>query len=345
MDILFINHRDVYHPQAGGAEEVIYEVGKRLAKNNKVTWVSEKVKGRKNVEVIDGIKIKRIGNKYTLHLLSPFEASKHKIVIDSIAHAVPFFSFVTNEKSIALIHHVHQDVLKFELNPLIERVIKRMEKYVKDYDHLISVSYTTKKDLIEKLGVEERKIKVIYNGIDHEKYKPGEKSPYPLILWIGRMKKYKNPFDAIEIYKRIKSKAQMVVVGSGELAEEFKKAAEPLGIKYLGRVDEKTKIELYQKAWIILSTSFIEGWGMTIVEANACGTPAVAYNTGSMPEIIKEGKNGFIVEYKNYEEAAKAIDYTFENQGLFKSSLEESYKYDWDKTAKEYEEYLKSLFY
>jgi len=114
----------------------------------------------------------------------------------------------------------------------------------------------------------------------------------------------------------------------------------------LGRVNEEKKIELYQKSWVILSTSFIEGWGMTIVEANACGTPAVAYKTGSMPEIIKEGKNGFLVDYKDYDKAAEVIDYILDESvmnKLSKSSLEESLKYDWDKTAKEYEDYLRTI--
>lgn len=346
MDLLFINHRDIYHPQAGGAEEVIYEIGKRLAKNNKVTWLSEKVNGRPNSGELDGIRIKRTGNKFTIHLFSFLEAGKHDIVIDSVAHAVPFFSYIVNKRNIALVHHVHQDVLKFELNPIMAYIVRNMEKNIKNYDNIIAVSYTTKNDLINKLHVEENKIKVIHNGVDHKKYKPGEKSRSPSILWIGRMKNYKNPFDSLEIFKRLKNKAEMIVVGGGDLAEDFNEAAKTLGVKYLGRVNEEKKIELYQKSWVILSTSFIEGWGMTIVEANACGTPAVAYKTGSMPKIIKEGKNGFLVDYKDYDKAAEVIDYILDENimnKLSKSSLEESLKYDWDKTAKEYEDYLRTI--
>ncbi|MCC6018826.1 MAG: glycosyltransferase family 4 protein [Candidatus Verstraetearchaeota archaeon] len=345
MDILMVNHRDIYHPQAGGAEVVLYEVGRRLAKKANVTWLAESVKGRGSEEIIEGIKVKRRGNKYTLHLYSLIEAKKHEIVLDSVAHAAPFFSYKVNRNAVAMVHHVHQDVLKFEVDPLQATFLKALEKRVRDYDNIIAVSNTTKRDL-SKLGVNEEKIHVIYNGVDHEKYKPSEKSEKPMILWIGRMKKYKNPFDSLKIYKRLTKKAEMVVVGGGDLTEEFAKISKKVGVKYLGKVTEEEKVKLYQKAWVVLSTSYIEGWGMTVVEANACGTPVVAYATGSMPEIIRDGVNGFLVPYKDYDYAAKVIDEILEEdkmKELSKRSLKESMKYNWEKTADEYMKYLSRL--
>jgi glycosyltransferase involved in cell wall biosynthesis len=340
-----VNHRDIYHPQAGGAEVVLYEVGRRLAKKANVTWLAESVKGRGSEEIIEGIKVKRRGNKYTLHLYSLIEAKKHEIVLDSVAHAAPFFSYKVNRNAVAMVHHVHQDVLKFEVDPLQAMLLKALEKRIMNYDYIIAVSNATKRDLL-KLGVDEENIHVIYNGVDHKKYKPGEKSEKPMILWIGRMKKYKNPFDSLKIYKRLTKKAEMVVVGGGDLAIEFAKISKKMGVKYLGKVTEEEKVKLYQKAWVVLSTSYIEGWGMTVVEANACGTPVIAYATGSMPEIIRDGANGFLVPYKDYDYAAKVIDEILEEdkiKELSKRSLEESMKYNWEKTADEYMKYLSRL--
>jgi len=345
VDILFVNHRDPYHPQAGGAEEVLYQVGRRLAKSERVTWLAEKVANRPEVETLDNMNIKRKGGKFTLHLHSLLEAPKHEVVVDSVAHAVPFFSNLVNERAVALVHHVHQDVVKFELNPVMASLVRDLERNVRHYDHIIAVSQTTKRDLEGKLHVDGGKVKVIYNGVDHGKFKPGEKSSRPTVLWVGRMKRYKNPLDVIEVRKRMRKDAEFVVVGGGELAEEFKKVASPLNIRYLGRVDEETKVRLYQEAWALISTSFVEGWGMTVVEANACGTPAVAYKAGSLPEVIKEGRNGFLVEYKDFDGMAKALDYIVEQSDgkIFRSSYEESLKYDWDKTAEEYHGFLRSL--
>ena len=345
MKLLFVNHRDVFHPQAGGAEQVIYEVGRRLVKKGvEVYWMSEN-KGVGEDDV-DGIRLIRKGNSLTLHYYSLLEARKYDVVIDSIAHAVPFFSYKVNKNTVGLIHHVHQDVVELELNPLLAKIVKLLERGVKNYPRLISVSYTTKRELVKRFGIDESKITVIHNGVDHEKFKPGEKTEYPLILWIGRLKKYKNPLDAIEIFKRIRNrKAVLVIVGSGELEEAVKKAISgEKNILYLGKVSESKKVELYQKAWVILSTSFIEGWGMTIVEANSCGTPAVAYSQGSLPEIIQDGVNGFLVNYKDYESAAKYVEYIIEDENIMrefsKRSYETSLKYDWNKTAEEYYKYV-----
>ena len=346
MNILFINHRDPFHPQAGGAEVVLLEVGKRIARKHNVTWLAESVPSRVSEEIYENIKIKRRGNKYTLHLYSLFEAKSYDVVIDSVAHAVPFSSWLVNEKTVAVVYHVHQDVLMYELDPLQATIVKTLEKGTKNYRHIITISNTTKRDLITRLKVEEYKINVIYNGVDHEKYRPGEKSDKPTILWIGRMKKYKNPIDAFKIYKRLKKKPELVLAGTGDLSNEVAMLASKYGARYLGRISEKEKISLYQKAWLVLSTSFIEGWGMTVVEANASGTPVVAYATGSMPEIIKDGVNGYLVPYKDYDYAARIIDSILEedtiNQ-LSRRSLIESMKYDWDKTAEGYLKVIKGV--
>ncbi|MBP1357360.1 MAG: glycosyltransferase family 4 protein, partial [Sulfolobus sp.] len=115
-----------------------------------------------------------------------------------------------------------------------------------------------------------------------------------------------------------------------------------------GRVSEEEKVKLYQGSWVVLSTSFIEGWGMTIVEANASGTPAIGYNRGSLPEIIKDGINGFIVDYKDYDKAAQKLEYILEDEGvmkeLSKKSYESSLQYDWNISAKKYYKVLMEFY-
>ncbi|ADX86447.1 glycosyltransferase family 4 protein [Saccharolobus islandicus] len=343
MDLLIINHRDLRHNKAGGAEQVIYEISRRLVKKGvNITWLSEEVKGLPKEEEIENIRIIRRGNSLTLHLYAPVEARKHKIVIDSVAHAVPFYSYLVNKNAIALVHHVHQDVVKYELNPIIARAVAFSERSVSNYKSIIAVSNTTKRDLVEKLKARENRIEVIRNGIDHNVYKPGNKASEPLILWIGRLKKYKNPLDAIEIAKRVKAK--LIIAGGGDLEKEVIEKIKSVNGEYLGRVSEEDKIRLYQSAWIVIVTSFIEGWSMVTVEANACGTPVVAYDKGSLPEIIRNGVNGYIVEYKNIERMSKIINDLIGNEDrikeLWKNSYQESLNYDWDKSSEKYYNYL-----
>jgi len=348
LDLLMVNHRDPLHPKAGGAEQVLYEVGKRIARMGRVTWLAESVKGRKEREVLEGIQILRRGNGFTLHLHSIMEARRHDVTIDSVAHAVPFFSHLVNERTLALVHHVHQEVLRYQLPPVQAAVLRWLERRIKGYPRLIAVSQTTKRELI-KLGVESDRVRVIYNGVDHQKYRPGEKARRPTLLWIGRMVKYKNPLDALRIYGKLRNGAEMIVAGGGEMEDQVREVAERVGAKFLGKVSEEEKVRLYQRAWVILSTSFVEGWGMTLVEANACGTPAVGYAVGSVPEVIQEGVNGFLVKYGDVEAAAREVDRILgmgkeEREDLWESSYRSSLRYDWEVTAQEYLEELSRVF-
>ncbi len=332
-----MNHRDIKHPQAGGAEQVLLEIGKRLARHFNVTWLSEEVPGLPREELMNQILIKRRGNRETLHLYSLMEARKHDIVLDSVAHAVPFFSHKVNRRTVALVHHVHQDVLDQETK--LSWVLKWMERRVVGYERVIAVSETTKRELI-KLGFK-GKVTVIYNGVDHSKFLPGKKNEDPLVLWIGRLKRYKNPLDVVEISKG--SAFRFLIAGGGELEEEVKRASGG-NLTYLGRVSEGEKISLYQRAWVLLSTSSVEGFGMTVIEANACATPAVVYDRGSLSEIVRNGVNGYVVGYKDIQGMREAIEKTVENiDAMTKGSYEESLKYDWDKTAERYRTYLEEM--
>src|SRR5256885_14406058 len=101
MNIIWVNHRDPRHPQAGGAEVHLREVAKRLVKKGcGVTLISEKFPGSKEEELIDGIKVLRRGGRLGIHLKAPLLvrrlAKDADIVVDDIAHAVPWWSrFVT----------------------------------------------------------------------------------------------------------------------------------------------------------------------------------------------------------------------------------------------------------
>nr|WP_230949670.1 glycosyltransferase family 4 protein [Sulfolobus acidocaldarius] len=324
MKVLVVNHRDIFHPYAGGSEVVIYEVSKRLMENGiEIHWLSEntRLEGRNE---IDGIKLIHKGNKVTLHFHSLKYAKNYDVVMDSVAHAVPFFSYLVNKRTVALVHHVHQYVVDYELSKPLAYVVKKLERYLKKYKRIIAVSHSTKLDLIKLLKIDEHKIEVIHNGVDHDKFRPGEKSPEPMILWIGRLKRYKNPLHAIKIFKMLKTKAKLIIVGKGEKDIEnqiIQASSSSDNIIYLGRIPEDQKIKLYQSAWVVLSTSFIEGWGMTITEANASGTPAVAYSVGSLPEIIQHGKNGFLVDYEDYTKAAEYIDYILSDENIMKKCL------------------------
>ena len=354
MELLIVNHRDPFHPKAGGAEHDLYETARRLVKRGvEVAWLSEEVRGRPKEEELDGIKLIRRGNEFTLHLYAPLEARKHEMVMDSIAHAVPFLSFLTNDCTFAKIHHVHQEVVKHELSPLMAFAVRQAEKLSKFYRKVVVPSNATKRDAIAMLRIPEERITVIPEGIDLDKYRPGDKSEEPFILWLHRAKKYKNPFKAIEAFELarsmgLKKDVKLVMAGGGDLEPQLREEVKKHdGVVYLGKVSEEEKLKLLRSAWLFLSTSFIEGWGLSVLEASASGTPTIAFAVGGLNDVIKDGVNGWLVEYGDVQGMARKIVEVFSDEGTLKraweSSRREAEKYSWDRTAEEFYQYLKKM--
>ena len=357
MKILWINHRDPKHPQAGGAEVRLYEIARRLVRmGHEVTVLCEKVDGLPSEEVLDGIKIKRIGSKTSIHLLAPYYVRKHgheyDVIIDDIAHAVPWYSpLVTKTPVVAQIHHVHQDVVYIELPKPLAWIVSRAEKTIaKVYKHFIAVSQSTKEELVERFSIVPDRIAVIPNGVDLEKYKPGPKDPKPTILWVGRIKKYKNLDHLLIAYKTVKQEvpdSQLVIIGTGDREQEMRELAKKLELRdvyFLGKASEEEKIRWMQRAWIVVSTSMIEGWGMVITEAAACGTPAITYSVPGLRDSVKNMETGILVEPGNIEKLAKAITWLLADEALRSRLGENAYRYaqqfSWDKVV---EGFLKTI--
>ena len=348
LKLLIVNHRDPFHPRAGGAEIDLLETFKRLAhKGFEVHWLSEDAGQSGEVE---GIRFIRAGNSFTLHLHSLLKAGKYQLVLDSVAHAVPFLSNLVNTCTVAKIHHVHQEVLPYELPPYAAYPLKLAERFCRFYGNVVVPSNYTKGEAV-KLGISPHKITVIPEGMNHSLYTPGEKSDQPFILWLHRMKRYKNPLDAVEAFKLARErglKAKLVMAGGGEMEYRVREEAKRVdGVEVLGRVGEEEKRVLLRRAWLFLSTSLMEGWGLSVLEANASGTPALVYGVGSLNELVIDGVNGFKVRYGDVEDMAELMVQLFEDQkrlrGLWNSSHVESLKYDWDRTADMYYQYLTEL--
>ncbi|MFX0212390.1 MAG: glycosyltransferase family 4 protein, partial [Candidatus Hodarchaeota archaeon] len=168
-----------------------------------------------------------------------------------------------------------------------------------------------------EFGIPKDNVSVIYNGLDHELYKPNPilKSPYPHIVYLGRIKKYKNIVHLLRAMKSLVnlkqlSKVKLSIAGRGDY-EELKKAVEELGlsnyVELLGEVSDLEKVKLYNKGWVYVSASSREGWGLTVIEANACGTPAIAYRVPGLRNTVIDGKTGLLVPHGDVRALGEAM--------------------------------------
>ena len=141
---------------------------------------------------------------------------------------------------------------------------------------------------------------VVYNGIDANLFKFNQK-PKDYLLWVGRVCDYKGIENAIDAAEKLNAKLLLAGKIDAEKKEYFEEKIRPRlskKIRYLGEVGEKELVSLYQGARAFLyPIEWEEPFGLTMVEAQACGTPVVAFKRGSVPEVVRDGKTGFVVPF------------------------------------------------
>ena len=351
--ILIFNWRDTKHRYAGGAEVYIHELAKRWVKaGHQVTVFCGNDGNCLRNEIIEGIQIIRRGGFYfvyfwaILYHLLRFRG-QYDVIIDS-ENGIPFFSpLFAKGKKFLLIHHIHQEVFRKSLTPPLSWIATFMEMKLMPFVYknveAITVSPSSKKEILDR-KLTSKDPTVIYNGVDLRKFKPGRKSAIPLILYLGRLKYYKSLHVFIHAARKILTsipKAQFVIAGDGEEKDNLIKLAKKLSIfdkiTFLGKVSEEQKIDLYQKAWVFVNPSFMEGWGITSIEANACGTPVVASNVPGLRDSVNNPHSGLLVPYGSVKEFTRQIKFLLKDDSFrAKLSIQAIYwaqQFDWQKSA------------
>jgi glycosyltransferase involved in cell wall biosynthesis len=328
FNILMVSWRGPGHPHAGGAEIVTHEYAKGWVKaGHKVTLFTSIFENAKHNETIDGVEIIRSGSqvlevhlKFLLWYLRE-NNQKYDLIIDHF-HGIPFFTpLFTKTKKIGFIHEVTKDV--WLLNPLpkplnfvpaifgkaFEPFIFKLYKNI----HFLTVSNSTKIELID-WGIPKKNITVIQNGVIVPKFKKAGKNKIPTITFIGALAKDKGIEDAITAFSHIKNNktCKFWIIGRSDerYLQVLKKMASDLGlkkdVKFWGYVPENKKFELLAKSHLVINPSQREGWGLTVIEAAAVGTPTVGYNVVGLKDSIIHGKTGYLTK-KDPSEMARIV--------------------------------------
>lgn len=200
--------------------------------------------------------------------------------------------------------------LHLENNNLIFKIINRLT--IKSFDLIVTISNATREELIRRYRIPNSKILVSYPGVN-EIFKPIEKDKKFIkklklegkfiLLFLAGLKFRKNPQFLLDVLKKIDDKnIVLLIAGSGQAYTFLKIKAKILGlsdeVRFVGFIPEVDKVKFYNLADIILLPSKKEGFGMTVTEAAACGIPSIVSNTASLPEVVKNGKTGFVLPLK-----------------------------------------------
>lgn len=182
-------------------------------------------------------------------------------------------------------------------------------------DGIIAVSQQMKTDVIEAYGVAPEKVTVIHNGIDPDFYKPtfdnsllleyGINPNIPFVLFVGRITRQKGISQLISAAKYIKGDCQIVLCAGAPDTPEIAKETEELiaelrtlrtGVILISEMLPRDKVRvLYSQARVFACPSLYEPFGIINLEALSCETPVVGSAVGGIPEIIEEGKTGYLI--------------------------------------------------
>lgn len=247
---------------------------------------------------------------------------------------------------------------------LEKKLIDFDKKSIEKADKIITVSNFVKQNLISIYKLPDSKISVIYNGIHPEDYECPENEVWkiksmlnitnqPAILFVGRLEPRKGVHLLLKAFKLIlkHKKCKLIITGSGK-QNLFKKLAKSLNVEkqtiFTGYVSNTTLKKLYNACNVLVIPSLFEGFSITALEAMAAGKPIVASNIGGIPEIIKDGVHGKLVDPRKTEDLAEALMLFIDNPKLAEEIGEKNKKYvaenfKWEKTAKLTEKIYENL--
>ncbi|HXE59010.1 MAG TPA: glycosyltransferase family 4 protein [Gemmatimonadales bacterium] len=316
MNILVVNWQDRENPHAGGAEVHLFELFGRLARRgHRVRLVCSGWPGASARVELDGIEVTRVGDRHSFALLGrgavrrALRAEPVDLVVEDINKIPLFLAGLTDAPSYVIVPHLF-GTTAFQEAPfpmaalvwLLERPIPRV--YRRAAFHAISES--TRDDLVAR-GVSPKQIRVIHPGVDAQALRPDPAQPRqarPTFVYVGRLKRYKGveiAIRALALARRTRPDLFLEIAGTGDDRPRLEALVRRLGVgdavRFHGFVPEAEKLRLLRTAWANLFPSPKEGWGITNVEAAACGTPSLASDSPGLRDSVRAGETGFLVPH------------------------------------------------
>jgi glycosyltransferase involved in cell wall biosynthesis len=327
VKLLVINWQDLANPQSGGAEVHLHEIFGRLARRgHEVHLLCSGFPGAAAITEADGMRIHRTGGRHSFTLAAAPYYRRHlaqerlDVVVEDLNKIPLFTPYWVKRPILLLVHHLFGATAFREASApfaaatwLFERPIPLVYRGVPAE----AVSESSRDDLAER-GLRREDIRVIHNGVDVDFFRPDAsvpRLPEPTFLSVGRLKKYKRIDHAIEAVALLKRRGRPVrlrIAGKGDDEPRLRELVGRLDmadrVAFEGFFSEEGKRDLMRQAWATVQPSPKEGWGITNIEAAACGTPTVASDSPGLRESVVHGQTGLLYPHGDIAKLADALE-------------------------------------
>ncbi|MFF3553871.1 glycosyltransferase family 4 protein [Streptomyces tsukubensis] len=298
--IVFLAHRDLGHPAAGGSEILVDRLAEGLGRlGHQVTLVCGGPAADRGYRVVSA------GGDLG-HFLRARRTLDRQVgacdLLVEVCNGMPYLAPLWHRgPTLCLVNHVHTDLwdMRFGGRALAPagRLGRRLEhwalKEAQRRNLMVAVSPSTAGEL-RAIGVDQDRIRVVHNGVEE----PGPqepRSPEPLFLAVGRLVEYKRIDLLLRLWERVRpvTGGRLVIVGDGPERDRLMRLAGP-GVEFTGHITEAEKHRLLCSAWLLLHPSAVEGWGLVVTEAAIRSTPTVGFDVPGLRDSVDDGVSGVL---------------------------------------------------
>jgi glycosyltransferase involved in cell wall biosynthesis len=366
VNILLVNWQDRANPHAGGAEIHLFEIFSRLAHGgHRVRLICSGWEGCSRRDQLDGIEIERVGGRNSFALLGRHAVrraillQRPDVMVEDINKLPLYLAAGTSIPFCAIVPHLFGGTAFDEAPWPVAAAVWASERplrwaYRQAEFHAISES--TRGDLIRR-GIPPGRIRVIHPGVDSRRFTPGppgRRSTAPNFLYVGRLKRYKGislAIEALGLARRQRPDLRLEIAGTGDYRAELERLVGRLdlgkAVTFHGFVSEERKIDLMRRAWANVFPSPKEGWGITVVEAAACGTPSLASDSPGLRDSVRHGETGFLIPHGDVAALGARMIELSDTPSLVARLGERARRFaeslTWERTAQQTEEHLRHI--